>query len=47
MHFIPGLRLHCDKETEILDNAEIGEFAYDYVGIESELIPRSEYNIGA
>lgn len=49
MHFIPGLRLRCDEETEILgvDDAEMGEFAYDYVGIESELMPRSEYNIGA
>ncbi|KIK36354.1 hypothetical protein CY34DRAFT_811359 [Suillus luteus UH-Slu-Lm8-n1] len=49
MHFTPGLRLRCDEETEILgvDDAEMGEFAYDYVGIESELMPRSEYNIGA
>lgn len=49
MHYIPGLRLRCDEETEILgvDDAEMGEFAYDYVGIETELIPRSEYNIGA
>ncbi|KAG1762539.1 ammonium transporter AmtB-like domain-containing protein [Suillus occidentalis] len=49
MHFIPGLRLRCDEETEILgvDDAEMGEFAYDYVGIESELMPRSEYNLGA
>lgn len=49
MHFIPGLRLRCDEETEILgvDDAEMGEFAYDYVGIETELMPRSEYNIGA
>ncbi|KAG1722707.1 ammonium transporter AmtB-like domain-containing protein [Suillus lakei] len=49
MHYIPGLRLRCDEETEILgvDDAEMGEFAYDYVGIESELMPRSEYNVGA
>ncbi|KAG1860915.1 ammonium transporter AmtB-like domain-containing protein [Suillus subluteus] len=49
MHYIPGLRLRCDEETEILgvDDAEMGEFAYDYVGIETELVPRSEYNIGA
>lgn len=48
MHFIPGLRLRCDEETEILgvDDAEMGEFAYDYVGIETELMPRSEYNMG-
>jgi Amt family ammonium transporter len=45
MHF--GLGLHCDKETEILDDAEMSEFAYDYIGIKSELMPRSEYNIGA
>jgi Amt family ammonium transporter len=49
MHYIPGLRLRCDEETEILgmDDAEMGEFAYDYVGIESELTLRSEYNAGA
>ncbi|KAG1733371.1 ammonium transporter AmtB-like domain-containing protein [Suillus paluster] len=49
MHYIPGLRLRCDEETEILgvDDAEMGEFAYDYVGIESELMPRSEYSAGA
>ncbi|KIK78941.1 hypothetical protein PAXRUDRAFT_834350 [Paxillus rubicundulus Ve08.2h10] len=49
MHFIPFLRLRCDEETEIIgvDDVEMGEFAYDYVGIESELMPRSEYNNGA
>jgi len=49
MHYIPGLRLRCDEETEILgiDDAEMGEFAYDYVGIESELMPRSAYTVGA
>lgn len=46
MHFIPGLRLRCDEETEILgvDDAEMGEFAYDYVGLESEIPTRSEFN---
>ncbi|KAL4068504.1 ammonium transporter AmtB-like domain-containing protein [Scleroderma yunnanense] len=46
MHYIPGLRLRCDEETEILgvDDAEMGEFAYDYVGLESEIPIRSEYN---
>ncbi|KAI0088754.1 ammonium transporter [Irpex rosettiformis] len=36
MHYIPGCRLRCDEETEILgvDDAEMGEFAYDYVGID-------------
>ncbi|KAG6330242.1 hypothetical protein ID866_8844 [Astraeus odoratus] len=46
MHFIPGCRLRCDEETEILgvDDAEMGEFAYDYVGLESEIPVRAEYN---
>lgn len=31
MHFIPGLRLRCSEEAEIIgiDDAEMGEFAYD------------------
>ena len=39
MHFIPGLCLRCDEETEILgvDDAEMGEFAYDYVGLDAEI----------
>jgi len=39
MHFIPGLALRVDEESEILgiDDAEMGEFAYDYVGLEQEL----------
>ena len=39
MHFIPGLRLRASEEAEIIgiDDAEMGEFAYDYVGIEAEL----------
>jgi Amt family ammonium transporter len=39
MHFIPGLRLRADDESEILgiDDAEMGEYAYDYVGLETEL----------
>jgi len=49
MHYIPFLRLRCDEETEIIgvDDAEMGEFAYDYVGIEAELMPRQEYNNAA
>ncbi|KDQ60426.1 hypothetical protein JAAARDRAFT_32845 [Jaapia argillacea MUCL 33604] len=41
MHFIPGMRLRCSEEAEILgiDDAEMGEFAYDYVGIEAEIGP--------
>jgi len=39
MHFIPGLRLRCSEEAEIvgIDDAEMGEWAYDYVALDSEL----------
>ncbi|KAF9447561.1 ammonium transporter [Macrolepiota fuliginosa MF-IS2] len=39
MHFIPGLRLRASEDSEILgiDDAEMGEFAYDYVGLEQEI----------
>ena len=39
MHFIPGLRLRSSEEAEILgiDDAEMGEYAYDYVALDSEL----------
>jgi len=45
MHFIPPLCLRCNGETEIVgvDDAEMGEFAYDYVGIDLELAPRQIY----
>ncbi|KAH9896721.1 ammonium transporter [Cubamyces lactineus] len=36
LHFIPGMRLRASEEAEIIgiDDAEMGEFAYDYVGID-------------
>lgn len=40
MHFIPGCSLRLTNEdAEIIgiDDAEMGEFAYDYVGIDTEL----------
>jgi Amt family ammonium transporter len=39
MHFIPYLSLRTSEEAEILgiDDAEMGEFAYDYVGLEQEI----------
>ena len=39
MHFIPGLRLRVPEETEIIgiDHCEMGESAYDYVELETEL----------
>ena len=48
MHFIPGLRLRATEEAEILgiDDAEMGEFAYDYVGLEAELLPKEQRHDG-
>ena len=45
MHVIPGLHLRADEEAEILgiDDAEMGEFAYDYVGLEAEINPKQDY----
>jgi len=42
MHFIPGLKLRASEEDEILgiDDAQMGEYAYDYVGIDSEIAPK-------
>ena len=42
MHTIPFLRLRCDEETEIIgvDDGEMGEFAYDYVAVDTEVGPR-------
>ena len=41
MHYIPGLRLRVDEETEMvgIDQADMGEVAYDYVGLDLELKP--------
>jgi len=48
MHVIPGLRLRASENDEIIgiDDAEMGEFAYDYVGLEQE-IGHSTENVGA
>jgi Amt family ammonium transporter len=42
MHFIPGLRLRASEEAEIvgIDDAEMGEFAYDYVGLDADIGPK-------
>ena len=34
MHYIPGLSLRCNEEAERvgIDDYDMGEFAYDYVG---------------
>ncbi|KAJ4486117.1 ammonium transporter [Lentinula aciculospora] len=39
MHFIPFLRMRGTEEAEImgLDEYDMGEFAYDYVGLEQEI----------
>jgi Amt family ammonium transporter len=49
MHYIPGLSLRGSEEAEILgiDDAYMGEFAYDYVGLEAELGHDVERDIGA
>ncbi|KAG6897484.1 hypothetical protein C0992_001089 [Termitomyces sp. T32_za158] len=49
MHFIPGLSLRSNEETEILgvDDAEMGEFAYDYVGLEQEIGHTVDCRVGA
>ncbi|KIY48454.1 ammonium transporter [Fistulina hepatica ATCC 64428] len=49
MHFIPGLSLRTDEMSEILgmDDAEMGEFAYDYVGLEQEIGHVLDTGIGA
>lgn len=39
LHFIPFCRLRCDAEAEIvgIDDAFLGEWAYDFVGVDREL----------
>ena len=41
MHYIPGLRLRVPDHVEQLgiDESEMGEFAYDYVGPSSDIRP--------
>ncbi len=41
MNRIPGLKLRATDEDEVmgLDDAEIGEFAYDYVELKRDVIP--------
>jgi len=47
MHFIPGLRLRAPEGSEIIgiDDAEMGEYAYDYVGLESEIHPAGDLSM--
>jgi Amt family ammonium transporter len=39
MHFIPFLRLRTDETSELIgiDESQMGEYAYDYVGLDSEV----------
>jgi Amt family ammonium transporter len=48
MHFIPTLRMRASEEAELLgiDDAEMGEYAYDYVGLEQEIGHTLEMNGG-
>lgn len=45
MNLIPGLRLRASEEAEVLgmDDAEIGEFAYDYVELMRDVINGDAY----
>lgn len=49
MHFTPFLRLRGTEEAEIvgLDEFDMGEFAYDYVGLEQEIGHEIETKTGA
>ncbi|KAJ6576086.1 ammonium transporter [Mycena vulgaris] len=49
MHFIPTLRLRSTEEEELLgiDDTEMGEYAYDYVGLEQEIGHTLEVNGGS
>lgn len=40
LNLIPGLRIRTDEDAEVLgmDDAEIGEFAYDYVELTREVL---------
>jgi len=48
MHFIPFLRIRGNEEAEIvgLDEYDMGEFAYDYVGVDQELGHEIEFRPG-
>ncbi|KAF5337820.1 hypothetical protein D9758_015717 [Tetrapyrgos nigripes] len=48
MHFIPFLRIRGHEEAEIvgLDEYDLGEFAYDYVGLDQELGHEIEFRPG-
>lgn len=49
MNMIPGLKLRVSDEAEILgtDDAEIGEFAYDYVELTREVLNDVENEAGS
>ncbi|KAJ7036618.1 ammonium transporter [Mycena alexandri] len=44
MHYIPGMRLRVSEETEDLgiDEVDMGEYAYDYVGLEDYAAARRQ-----
>jgi Amt family ammonium transporter len=48
INLIPGLRLRAPEEDEIMgiDDAEIGEFAYDYVEITRDVISTANSEVG-
>ncbi len=46
---IPGLKIRASENSEILgiDDAEIGEFAYDYVELTREVLNDVEHDVGS
>ncbi|KAJ8123928.1 hypothetical protein ONZ43_g233 [Nemania bipapillata] len=46
INLIPGLKIRASEEAEILgiDDAEIGEFAYDYVELTREVLNEAEHD---
>lgn len=48
MNLIPGLSLRADDESEVagIDDAELGEFAYDYVELSRDVIAADDNTDG-
>lgn len=49
LNMIPGLKIRASEDAEILgiDDAEIGEFAYDYVELTREVLNDIDHDVGS
>lgn len=49
LNLIPGLQIRASEDAEILgiDDAEIGEFAYDYVELTREVLNDVDHEVGS